>query len=218
MDIVMSEELKKEIKDAQIAWTFGRSEDSKIPALFISKDSTDLAFCKNGISYFLSSKYGYTASACILDKKNIKDLFTILKLDIICNNDIISHRWQISKKEFILVKKTVLELLKNCSDEYKIICLDVIDKLDYEEGYNNYRFSINPNLPESDKILRIRFQYNNLIYDWNLENNTLIKANIDDPFARSNKKEIKGLEKKLVLRTMHKSSVLDKKIGEFYNK
>lgn len=218
MAIVMNEKLKKEMKDAQIAWTFGRSEDSKIPALFIEKDHTQLSFCKDGISYSLNSKYGYTASACILDIKKIKDLAIILKLHMICNNDIISHRWQISKKEFIQAKKHVLELLKNCSDEYKIICLDVIDKLDYEEGYNNYRFSINPNLPESDKILKIRFQYNNLIYDWDVDNNTLIKANIDDPFARSNEKEIKGLEKKLVLRTMHKSSALDKKIGEFYNK
>ena len=42
MAIVMNEKLKKEMKDAQIAWTFGRSEDSKIPALFIEKDHTQI--------------------------------------------------------------------------------------------------------------------------------------------------------------------------------
>ena len=57
-----------------------------------------------------------------------------------------------------------------------------------------------------------------IYYEWILENNTLIRGDINDPFSHLHKKEIKGLEKKLVLRTMHKSSVLDKKIGEFYNK
>ena len=218
MAIVMNDKLKIEMKDAENAFHYNRNEDSKVPVLSVGKDYTELSFKKNGVNYYLSNEYGHTAVAYYSNKRYINNISILLTLSIKHINGYNAYTKQLSKDEFIQAKKHVLELLKNCSDEYKIICLDVINKLDYEEGYNNYRFSINPNLPESDKILRIRFQYNNFIYDWNLENNSLIKANIDDPFARSNKKEIKGLEKKLVLRTMHKSSVLDKKIGEFYNK
>ena len=218
MDIVMSEELKKEMKDAQIAWYFNQDEDSKIPALFIRDDYTQLSIYKNGVSYSLNSKYGYTATAFKSDIKHINDITTIFMLCINCISENTGYTWQLSKKEFIYAKKIALELLKNCSDEYKRICLDVIDKLDYEEGYNNARFSINPYSHEKERILIIRFHYKCLFYDWNLENNTLTRANIDDPFANLNEKEIKGLEKKLILRTMHKSRALDKKIGEFYNK
>ena len=218
MDIVMNEKLKQEMKNAENAFLYNRGEDSKIPNLDIRNEYIELSFYRNGICYYLSNKNGHIAYASKRNMYRINDIYILFILGINRINGNIGYTWQLSKKEFIQAKKTALELLKNCSDEYKRICLDVIDKLDYEEGYNNARFSINPYSHEKERILIIRFHYKCLFYDWNLENNTLIKGNINDPFSHLNNKEIKGLEKKLVLRTIHKSRALDKKIGEFYNK
>ena len=45
-----------------------------------------------------------------------------------------------------------------------------------------------------------------------LDDNRMLRGNIDDPWAHLNKKEVKGLEKKLVLGIMSKSKTLNDKI------
>jgi len=125
-----------------------------------------------------------------------------------------TYTWQISKKEFIDAVKWMMELLDNCSDEYKKICLDSISQLDYKKGNANAHFRLIYDEEDKDKIARLRFNFRNLFYDLMLDDNRMLRGNIDDPWAHLNKKEVKGFEKKLVLGIMCKSKTLSSMIRE----
>lgn len=193
MDVVLNDRLKQEIKDADIHFFF-KDEDSIVPYLNIKNNN--LMFRKNGIDYFLDNDGGHIAYR---------------KRSIIVN-DKMTYTWQISKREFIDAVKWMMKLLDNCSDEYKKMCLDAISQLDYKKGNVNAHFRVVYDKEDKDKIARLRFNYKNLFYDLMLDDNRMLRGNIDDPWAHLNKKEVKGLEKKLVLGIMSKSKTLNDKI------
>lgn len=124
-------------------------------------------------------------------------------------NDKMTYTWQTSKREFIYAVKWIMVLLDNCSDEYRKICLDAIAQLDYKKGNANAHFRVIYDEEDKDKIVSLRFNYRSLFYDLMLEDNRMLRGNIDDPRAHLNKKEVKSLEKKLVLGIMSKSKNLN---------
>ena len=195
----MNEKLKREIEDANIHFFFNEG-DSFVPYLNIKNNN--LMFRKNGIDYFLSNADGHTAYR---------------KRSIIVN-DKMTYTWQISKREFIDAVKWMMKLLDNCSDEYRKMCLNAIAQLDYKKGNANARFRVIYDEEDKEKITRLRFNYRSLFYDLMLDDNRMLRGNIDDPWAHLNKKEVKGLEKKLVLGIMSKSKTLSSKIRKINNR
>ena len=89
-----------------------------------TKQFVCIMFKRNGVKYFLSEQAGYTAH----------------KNRMIIVNEISTYTSQLSKIEFLRVKKWMLESLVNCSDEYKQLCLNAINELDYEKGRRNAFF------------------------------------------------------------------------------
>lgn len=92
------------------------------------------------------------------------------------------------------------------------MCLDAIAQFDYKKGNANAHFRVIYDEEDKDKIARLRFNYRNLFYDLMLDDNRMLRGNIDDAWAHLNKKEVKVLEKKLVLGIMKKSRTLNDKI------
>lgn len=195
----MDEKLKQEIFDAETHFFF-KVEDSIVPYLDVNQNT--LMFKKDGVKYFLNNENGHIAYR----KRNI------------IVNDKMTYTWQISKREFIDAVKWLMVLLNNCSDEYRKMCLEVIDKLDYEKGNVNAHFQVIYDEDDMDKIDGLRFNYRSLFYDLMLDDNRMLRGNIDDPWAHLNKKEVKGIEKKLVLGIMSKSKTLSSKVGKIDNK
>ena len=180
---------------------FFSDDDSMFPYVSFGSDFSNPSICimfrKNGVEYFLSEESGYFACR--------GRIFRI--------NDISKYTWQLSKLDFIRVKKWMLESLDYCLDEYKELCLDAISKLDYEKGRRNAHFQIITDDNDTE-IERIRFNFRDLYYDLMLNNNSMFRGIIDDPWSHLNKKEIKGLEKKLVLSIMNNSKTIKNKIKE----
>lgn len=176
-------------------------DDSRVPYVSFGPEFNNPSIClmfkRNGVKYFLSEESGYFA-------------WRSRKIRI---NDISTYTWQLSKIEFIRVKKWMLESLIYCSDEYKVLCLDAISKLDYEKGRRNAHFQIITDDNDTE-IERIRFNFRDLYYDLMVEDDSMFRGIIDDPWSHLNKKEIKGLEKKLVLSIMNNSKTIKNKIKE----
>ena len=201
----ISDSLKEEFFNAKTDFFF-KDGDSKVPYISfndgfvngIYKQYVSIMFIKNGVSYFLDNEFGHTAY------ENSK----------IVINECLTHTWQLSKREFIYAKKCILEMLVNCSDEYKKLCLDAIDELDYEKGRANAYFQIIINKVDRSKVDRLRFNFRNLFYDLMLDDNSILRGNIDDPWSHLNKREVKGLEKRLVLGIMKHSKTLKDKLNE----
>lgn len=85
MDDTLSDELRKEIFNAEISFFF-RGEESKVPYLNVNNKS--IMFRKNGIRYFLNNESGHVAY----------------------NNN---NFWQLSRRQFLYAKKCILEMLDN---------------------------------------------------------------------------------------------------------
>lgn len=98
------------------------------------------------------------------------------------------------------------------------MCLDAIAQLDYKTGNVNAHFRVIYDEEDKDKIARLRFNYRNIFYDLMLDDNRMLRGNIDDPWAHLNKKEVIGLEKKLVLGIMCSSKTLSSKFKKIDNK
>lgn len=201
----ISDSLKEEFFNAETDFFF-KDKDSRVPYISFNNDLIDgvykqyvsIMFKKDGVRYFLDNEFGHTAYR---DSK-------------IVINECLFHTWQLSKREFIYAKKCILEMLVNCSDEYKKLCLDAIDELDYEKGRENAHFQIIIDKVDENKVDRFRFNFRNLFYDLMLDDYSMLRGNIDDPWSHLNKKEVKGLEKRLVLRVMKRSKTLKDKISE----
>lgn len=196
-------DLREEFFNAESDFFFN-DDDSRVPYISFNgcyvngvyKQYVSIMFNKNGVRYFLDNEFGHTA---------YRD--RMVKI-----NDISTYTWQLSKREFIYAKKCILEMLVNCSDEYKKLCLDAMDELDYEKGRRNAYFQIIINKVDKSKIDRLRFNFRNLFYDLMLDDKSMFRGNIDDPFSHLNKKEVKGLEKRLVLSIMNHSMTIKDKI------
>lgn len=193
-------DLREELFRAETDFFFD-DDDSRVPCVSFdivdNRKSVCMMFKRNGVRYFLSDEFGYSAY------RN-----RIIKID-----DISTYSWQLSKIEFIRVRKWMLESLVYCSNEYKELCLDVINKFDYEKGRQNAHFQVIFDDSRTE-IEKIRFNYRYIYYDLMMDNDVMYRGNVDDPFSNLNKKEVKGLEKKLVLSIMNNSKTIKNKIRE----
>ena len=178
---------------------FFSEDDSIVPYISFGFDFNNPSICimfkRNGVKYFLSEESGYFACR---DR-------------MIRINDISTYTWQLSKLDFIRVKRWMLESLVYCSDEYKELCLDAISKLDYKKGRNDAHFQIIID-DKGTEIEKVRFNFRDLYYDLMIDDDSMFRGIIDDPFSHLNKRKVSGLEKKMILSIMNNSKTIRDKM------
>ena len=194
MEYIFSEEAMQKLSGAEIDFTITR-EDSKVPYLAVdwcTGKTGMLAFRKDGINYFLDNEHGHVAYK---------------------NSNGIAKTWQLSRREYDYARFCLLEMLDNCDQELVPYYSKAISKLDYRTGKANAHFVVNASYTIPNEVSSIRFNLGNLFYTLNTDDGLVLKANINDPWACFNKKEVKGIEKRLVLEVIKRSKTVKEKIA-----
>ena len=104
------------------------------------------------------------------------------------------------------------KMVEEADDDLKEIYMGVLGELDYKVGHDNAMFYVVPDIENKCKVGTIRFNFRNIFYSLSCSSGVLVKGCIDDYVCKH--KEVKGLEKKLILGVMKYSDVVSSKIAE----
>lgn len=195
MVVVKDDVVRRKLKKIERDFMCG-DEDSKLPALFLNEmtgEVSSVAYKVGNKRYYFSDEYGYTAYRWDNKKNRPKT-------------------WQTTSYEFEESCLLMRKMVEEADDDLKEIYMGVLGELDYKVGHDNAMFYVAPDIENKCKVGTIRFNFRNIFYSLSYSSGVLVKGCIDDYVCKH--KEVKGLEKKLILGVMKYSDVVSSKIAE----
>lgn len=195
MVVVKDEEIRRKLKKVEQDFIFG-DDDSILPTLFLDERTgkvSSIAYKKGGKKYFFSDVYGYTAYRWEKGKNR-------------------PRTWQTTFSEFEESCRLMRKMIDECPEDLREVYTSAIDELDYETGRDNAMFYVAPDITDSSRVGTIIFNFRNISYSLSCSNGILLKGCVDDFLCKH--KEVKGLEKKLVLGVIKYSDVVADKVSD----